>query len=431
MALEPQIKGNKIFAPLKNCWLVLTAEEKVRQEYICRLVNNYGFKLDQMAQEVKINNSKQMQGNAYADIVIWKSNDDKKSNKAPLIVVECKAQQVTIRKEDYYKGAYYAALVGANFFVTNNIKETRIFSKIYKIDKKGTSYNLNEIINIPKANDVNNEKEINNLLSQTKEFARDEFSKVLSKCHNIIRNNDKLSPEAAFDEISKILFIKTLYERKNQQGQIFLLEDYKQDKKSYDKNKNEDDLPFFRKLFDNVKKELKNDDLFESNETIRIRENSFEAIVKELEIYNLSTTSDDIKGIAFEQFLGRTFRGELGQFFTPRTIVDYMVEILDPQEGETICDPCCGSGGFLIKAFEFVRAKIENEIQVIKEKIKTEYYAETFNKLNEIEQEKIDRKVNKLFNLLNIELDVDISGSRLRRLSFDCIVLLQGKTTTG
>ncbi len=89
-----------------------------------------------------------------------------------------------------------------------------------------------------------------------------------------------------------------------------------------------------------------------------------------MEIYNLPTTSDDVKGIAFEQFLGKTFRGELGQFFTPRTIVDYMVEILDPQEGEIMCDPCCGSGGFLIKAFEYVRAKIENEIQVAKKKLR-------------------------------------------------------------
>ena len=102
------------------------------------------------------------------------------------------------------------------------------------------------------------------------------------------------------------------------------------------------------------------------NETVRIRENSFEAIVKELEKYNLSTTSDDVKGIAFEQFLGRTFRGELGQFFTPRTVVDFMVDVLDPQEGEVICDPCCGSGGFLIKAFEYVRAQIEANIHRLK-----------------------------------------------------------------
>lgn len=91
-------------------------------------------------------------------------------------------------------------------------------------------------------------------------------------------------------------------------------------------------------------------------------------------MYNLSRTADDVKGIAFEKFLGKTFRGELGQFFTPRKIVDFMVELLDPEEGEIICDPCCGSGGFLIKAFEYVREKIESDIQKVKEHIKAELF---------------------------------------------------------
>ena len=101
---------------------------------------------------------------------------------------------------------------------------------------------------------------------------------------------------------------------------------------------------------------------------IKIRESSFEAIVKELEIYNLTSTSADVKGIAFERFFGRTFRGELGQFFTPRTVVDFIVDLLDPQENELICDPCSGSGGFLIKAFETVKQKIDEEYT--KEKLK-------------------------------------------------------------
>ena len=55
--MELQINGNKIFAPLKNKELVLTPEERVRQEYICRLVNVYDYSLDQMAQEVQVSNS--------------------------------------------------------------------------------------------------------------------------------------------------------------------------------------------------------------------------------------------------------------------------------------------------------------------------------------------------------------------------------------
>lgn len=143
--------------------------------------------------------------------------------------------------------------------------------------------------------------------------------------------------------------------------------------------------------------------------------------MKELETYNLSTTSDDVKGIAFEQFLGKTFRGELGQFFTPRTIVDFMVEVLDPQENEVICDPCCGSGGFLIKAFEYVRAKIENEIHLAKEKIKKEFYDTKYEKLTEKKKIEIDEKVNKLFTNLNAELDINNPKSRIRELSYDCV----------
>ena len=81
-------------------------------------------------------------------------------------------------------------------------------------------------------------------------------------------------------------------------------------------------------------------------------------IVKLLERYNLSDTSEDIKGIAFERFLGRTFRGEIGQFFTPRTIVEFMVRMVEPKEGDVICDPASGSGGFLIRFFEIVRQQI-------------------------------------------------------------------------
>lgn len=71
--MRVEIKNNKIKAPLKGKdeWLVLKPEEQVRQEYICRLVNNYGFDLEQMAQEVQVNNAQRGQGRASADIVIW------------------------------------------------------------------------------------------------------------------------------------------------------------------------------------------------------------------------------------------------------------------------------------------------------------------------------------------------------------------------
>jgi type I restriction enzyme M protein len=412
-----EIKGNKIFAPLKNDWLILKPEEEVRQIFIQRLIDSYGYSLNQMAQEIQVNNAQRGQGRAMADIVVWKSEADKKNDNSPVIVVECKAEHIAIHEEDYFQGYNYASWAGAEFFVTTNLKETKIF----KVLKGKMPKRLEEVINIPDAKIVNDEKKINELLKQTKAFTRDEFSKLLFKCHNIIRNNDKLSPEAAFDEISKILFIKIRYERSNTKNQIFSKDAFKADKDSYEKYKTKDGKDFYQFLFEQTKEDFKEDDLFEPNEIIRIRENSFEAIVEELEIYNLSTTSDDVKGIAFEQFLGKTFRGELGQFFTPRTIVNFMVEVLDPQEGEIICDPCCGSGGFLIKAFEYVRSKIEQEIHNAKEKIKAQYYDDKYEKMTDKKKEIIDEKVNALFANLNTELDINNPRSRIRTLSYDCI----------
>jgi len=410
--MEVQIKDNKIFAPLKDKWLVLKPEEKVRQEYICRLVNSYGFNLKQMDQDSKV------QG-IYLNysILIWKNKNSKINNESPLIVIQCKADSVIIKKEDYFKGLDFSREIGAKFFVATNFKQTKIYSKIYRTD----SENVEEILDIPNKEEAQNIQEVEKLLNKNNTFQRENFTKTLYKCHSIIRNNDKLSPEAAFDEISKILFIKTIYERDNSKNQIFSLDIYKKEKIDFEKYRFNERKDFYQFLFEQTKKDYIDDDLFEPTEIIRIRENSFEAIVKELEIYNLSTTSDDVKGIAFEQFLGKTFRGELGQFFTPRTIVDFMVEVLDPQETETICDPCCGSGGFLIKAFEYVRTKIEAKVQQEKELIKQEYYTETYEKLSDAEKEKIDDKVNKFFSQLNEELNINNDKSRIRTLSYDCI----------
>jgi Type I restriction-modification system methyltransferase subunit len=412
--MEIKIENNKIFAPLKNKWLVYKPEEEVRQKYICRLVDSYGYSLEQMAQELQVTNSQRGLGAARADIVIWRN---KETNKYPLIVVECKAESVTIHKEDYYQGMNYASWAHANFFVTTNLKETRIF----KIVEGEIPNKLEEVVDIPDAAKANDQKEIDKLLKQTKAFTRDEFSKLLFKCHNIIRNNDKLSPEAAFDEISKILFIKIRFERDNSGNQIFSLNTFKKDKESYERYKPKGGEDFYQFLFTQTKQQFANDHLFDDNAKIEIRENSFEQIVKELEIYNLSTTSDDVKGIAFEKFLGKTFRGELGQFFTPRTIVDFMVSILDPQEGEYICDPCCGSGGFLIKAFEYVREKIEKDVEAQKELIKQKYYGEDYEKLSEAKKQKIEDTVAKAFAYMNEELNLNNEKGRLRTLSFDCI----------
>lgn len=221
--------------------------------------------------------------------------------------------------------------------------------------------------------------------------------------------------------------MKIRYERQQKGTKVFTKEEYIAQAENYEKNIRPGlksagiDQPYMQNLFNTTKVEFKDDHLFEESDEIKIRENSFIQILEKLQNFNLSDTQDDVKGIAFEQFLGTTFRGELGQFFTPRTIVDFMTEILDPQEGEVICDPTCGSGGFLIKAFEYVREKIERDIKVQKDKLREDLEGADFNSKSEQEQAEISEKIDDMQSALNTELDTSIENSRMYQLSHNCI----------
>ena len=76
MDIQKRNNDKEIYAPLKNKWLVMKPEEEVRQKFICRLVDSYGYSLDQMDQEIQVSNSQRGQGAARADIVVWRSKED-------------------------------------------------------------------------------------------------------------------------------------------------------------------------------------------------------------------------------------------------------------------------------------------------------------------------------------------------------------------
>lgn len=334
----------KIWSHIRQQWLVETPEERVRQEYLRVLVNEYGFSLDQMDEEREVTG--RGSGHARADFVIWRTAKDKADSKNPLIIVECKSDNITIKPGDYDQGDNYSRLTGARFFVTHNSRETKYWRVVHEKMPK----TLEEISNIPHADA--SDKEIQELISKLKTFKEDEFADLLHQCHNVIRNREKLDPAAAFDEIAKILFVKVYVERelraKRQRKNLFTAEFLDEQIGKHPLNT----------LFGQTREAYEDDKIFEADEEIRLRPATGREIVKLLERYNLSDTSEDIKGIAFERFLGRTFRGEIGQFFTPRTIVEFMIRMLEPKENDVICDPASGSGGFLIRFFEIVRQQI-------------------------------------------------------------------------
>ncbi len=401
-AIETPTRPNQIFSKVRQKWVALTPEEKVRQDFLEVLLSEYGYTIDQIGEEEEVTG--RGSGHARADFVIWRTVQDKQDSKPPLIVVECKSDNVTIRKEDYSQGDNYARLTNAPFFVTHNTRETRF----WRVRKDRMPGYLEEIESIPHADA--SDRDIQELFDRLKIFKEDEFADLLHQCHNVIRNREKKDPVAAFDEIAKILFVKVYVERelkqKRQRKNLFTVE-YLKDQIG--------DTPL-EDLFQKTKKNYAQDQIFDKDETLNLRPATGLEIVKLLERYNLSDTSEDIKGIAFERFLGRTFRGEIGQFFTPRCIVEFMVHMVDPKEGDVICDPASGSGGFLIRFFEIVREQIMADADRQYQEYKAEILAR-----KSLSEPKRAELLRDRFEEIQKELDKSRKGSRLWNLANRCI----------
>ncbi|MDQ1613269.1 MAG: type restriction enzyme protein [Pyrinomonadaceae bacterium] len=401
---ERNAKG-EVYCPLLKEYRSATPEELVRQSYLLHLHQHYNYSFDQMLQEQRQQAGKR---SPRVDIVIWESPEVVK-RESPKIVVECKAETVGIHQRDYYQGESYARATGAEILVMHNARQTSIFNVVREL-MPGELVQINDL---PRAEDWGNAKRIEAIKNSTRAFSRDEFRDLLFRCHSILRDVHKMEPGKAFDTISKILFIKMYIERAGTWG-TFTTDFIRQRQKT----RLPDDAPVHEQLFQLTRQYYEPHRLFSKDDRLdEISEDTFTRTVKELERFNLSATGDDVKGIAFEKFLGETFRGNLGQFFTPRTVVDFMVQLLDPGEDDLVCDPCAGSGGFLIRAFEHVRSKIETDVQIRKDAVRAEI--EAMN-LSEQEEEEL---VNQRFTELNLELEPeqDEPPSRIYRLAHERI----------
>lgn len=209
LTLKRETAAGKIFSPLREQWLVETPEELVRQEFVCHLAHHYGYDLAQMAEELHLPHGR---GSVRADIVVWRTVQDKADDKPPLIVAECKSNNVSITPRDYGQGESYARNVGSPFFVTHNQRET----KVWRVMREKVPGYVELITDLPMSDA--SDKEIEELIKKLKVFKEDEFADLLHQCHNVIRNREHLDPAAAFDEIAKVLFMKVCFERRIRRG---------------------------------------------------------------------------------------------------------------------------------------------------------------------------------------------------------------------
>jgi len=182
-----------------------------------------------------------------------------------------------------------------------------------------------------------------------------ELQKVVQRCHNILWERHGFDPAQAFDEFSKLLFVR-LYDEATLAGARTSI------------SRSEPVEQFAAKvrwLFDQANETPGFDHIF-SGDTIRVDDLAIYDVFRQLQNYSLlETTSQiqgaDVKGTIYEHIVGNTFRGELGQFFTHRSIVEFMVRFIGIDESQVVYDPACGSGGFLIMCAKIIRERIQRE----------------------------------------------------------------------
>ena len=179
-------------------------------------------------------------------------------------------------------------------------------------------------------------KPINNL----KEIFRDIRDYFAGNVTGITRD------EKIAQNIMRLLFCK-IYDEQNNKDILEFSNRLDEDLKTFNSR--------FDILFDLVKKSYS--EIFEKNEKIEVEGKALSYIVSKLEKYSILDADRDVIADAFEELIGRAFRGGEGQFFTPRNVVQMMIDVLQPSSNHKIIDPACGSGGFLAYALKYLIKK--------------------------------------------------------------------------
>ena len=331
----------------------MNSEEDVKFKFLVPFLASLGYRQECIAFNVSIPVQEgRKKKTIYADAIVYKT----KAHKAPLIVCETKAPTEILDRSAREQVISYARLLpqiaplalltnGSQFHVFHTFHKTRLpaLPGRRELDTDIVTFVLNK-----------DAREALRREARHDLFIIDDvqtFKSVLKSFHNEIRNNEGLDPTAAFDEMSKVMFCKLFEEKENTQGNRFRLS-------VFDDSMERLQLNVVRKIFDEAKVSAVYAGLFSDDTQILLKDRTIRKIVELFESYDLGLTAFDVKGEAFEYFLGDTFTGGLGEYFTPRNIVEFMVDAVDPKIGDKIIDPFCGTGGFLIYAFELVSQKI-------------------------------------------------------------------------
>lgn len=333
-------------------------EEKVQAETFLTLILVYLYPVERVKQYVTVTMGRDKK---EADIIVY--SDDR--CESPFIVVECKKEEIT--DQEFNRAvdqAYsYAVAEGAKYvWVTSKIKneyyevadkkpkkrtiETDIpqfgVKKLapYKYVKGGFSQIDEGKISEPKIGYGTKQR-----FFELQVVTESELTKIFMNAHQALWGGGQRNPSVAFDELDKLIFCKIWDEKHPRKTgdpydfQIFRDEDPKE----------------LLKRINNLYAQGRKKDAEVFKDDITLSPTETQTIVNYFQRINLSKTDLDSKGKAFETFMGSYFRGDFGQYFTPRNIVKFIVDSLPINNTARVLDTSCGSGGFLLFALDKVR----------------------------------------------------------------------------
>jgi len=317
-------------------------EEKVRAYYLTELVINKRYLKERIDFEVIVPRRKPED---KADIVIYEDDELKK----PYLVVECKKDGIT---DAEFKQAIEQAFGNANSLRAK-------FASVIA----GTTKTAFDVAGFkPSEREKNVISDISEKYGKTPKYrfikgetdkeleivSREELIRALEKSHDTVWQGGRLAPTTAFDEISKLLFCKLKDEKDTPKGKTY----------KFQIGTHEPPEEVYKRI-DIIYQKAKKEDAEVFKEDIRLEPKIVYSVVEHLQSLALNKIDLDTKGVAFERFMEDFFRGKMGQFFTPRPIIQFCVKVMNPKRDDLVLDPACGSGGFLLNAMDNVRQYAE------------------------------------------------------------------------
>ena len=337
-------------------------EEKVQAETFLRLILDYNYPESRIRQFVPVTMGSDTK---EADIIVY--NDE--LCLTPHIVVECKRQDISEAEflqaiEQAYSYAYSLPSNVKYVWVTSGIR-----NEYYEVDKNSNT--RNQIPDIPQfgVETIASYKYVYGAQYMEHENGKQQFfdlavidqselTRRFKQAHEALWAGGQLNPSEAFDELDKLIFCKIWDERKPRKigepydFQIITVSKQEESDATIRKAKeNKNLLDRIKALYEEGRKRDK--EVFRDD--IRLTPEKVRTVVGYLESVNLGDTDLDSKGRAFETFMGSFFRGNFGQYFTPREIVKFIVDTLPITKDSKVLDTSCGSGGFLLYALNKVR----------------------------------------------------------------------------